>query len=193
MLRRDRRSACARESLIPGEHPRVRWRNLETNETTELEPSVVLLADGKGALLQDRPTPTDDFGIKTHFEGLTVCATRSKCSALVSITAGLRRSRAIAPTLRSAFPHRSLPTRAATSIASFNGSARKTRHSTGDWLRQSDVGRGWPGSLPRFGVSKSWPAGIIPLGNSCGCPGTRSAARAWASPCAVRSLQRTSS
>src|SRR3954469_14008344 len=48
------------ESLTPA----VTLRHLDTNRLETLRPTWTLLADGKGALLPDRPRPTSDFGVK---------------------------------------------------------------------------------------------------------------------------------
>ena len=56
------------ESLSHGESvPQLTVRDLRTNHRTTLCPDHVLIADGKGALMPDRPTLTGDFGIKAHF------------------------------------------------------------------------------------------------------------------------------
>src|SRR5205085_7150670 len=58
------------ESVIPGWPPRVVIRDLQSNRRMELRPRFVQVADGKGALLPDRPPTTSDFGIKAHFVGV---------------------------------------------------------------------------------------------------------------------------
>ena len=48
----------------------VTVRSLESNRLETLRADVVLVADGKGALLPPRRTPTRDFGIKAHFSNV---------------------------------------------------------------------------------------------------------------------------
>ena len=55
------------EKLAPGNPPHAMIRDLMSNRVQSLYPAVVLLADGKGALLPRRAAPTSDFGIKAHF------------------------------------------------------------------------------------------------------------------------------
>ncbi len=50
--------------------PTVRARNLQDNRVEELDADFILLADGRGALMGNKPVPTGDLGIKTHFVNL---------------------------------------------------------------------------------------------------------------------------
>src|SRR4051794_19236558 len=59
------------EKLEPGELPSVSIRDLASNTVSPLTADWILVADGKSALLNVRaPPPTDDLGIKTHFENV---------------------------------------------------------------------------------------------------------------------------
>jgi 2-polyprenyl-6-methoxyphenol hydroxylase-like FAD-dependent oxidoreductase len=50
--------------------PKITVRNLESNEVVTLHASHILLADGKRALSANRPAPTNDLGMKAHFENV---------------------------------------------------------------------------------------------------------------------------
>lgn len=47
--------------------PKLRARNLSDNTVQTFDADVVLVADGRGALWGNKPQPTGDLGIKTHF------------------------------------------------------------------------------------------------------------------------------
>src|SRR5205823_3417183 len=47
--------------------PRLIVRDLVTNQQRSIDAELVLIADGKAALLPHRPPPTRDLGIKAHF------------------------------------------------------------------------------------------------------------------------------
>jgi flavin-dependent dehydrogenase len=154
------------ESLTPGKRPRARLRNLESNEEDELGASVVLLADGKGALLSTRPRVTSDFGIKTHFENV-----RGPRDAIEMFGVGHHYG-GLAPIERDR-------TNAAFSvpgelIAKARGDidlvfSQVSRRNPALGARLKDATRCAPwlaAPLPRFHVSDDWPEGIIPLGNS---------------------------
>lgn len=55
------------EQVWPCSRPRVRLRDLLTNRVSVLESDVVLLADGKSALIGSKPPATSDLGLKAHF------------------------------------------------------------------------------------------------------------------------------
>lgn len=154
------------EKLIPGQSPRVCLRNLETNESTEHTAPIVLLADGKGSLLPDPPQKTSDFGIKTHFEkvsgardaiemfgvhdhyGGVAPIEQNRANAAFSIPAALIAA------------HRGNIDAAFNQIVDRNDALKrrlKGARRIGPWLAAP---------LPRFAVSRAWPEGIIPLGNS---------------------------
>jgi flavin-dependent dehydrogenase len=50
--------------------PTVLARNLQDNRVDDLDADYILLADGRGALMGNKPLPTGDLGIKTHFVNL---------------------------------------------------------------------------------------------------------------------------
>jgi 2-polyprenyl-6-methoxyphenol hydroxylase-like FAD-dependent oxidoreductase len=58
------------EAIEPGDAPTVTVRHGSNNTVETISTSVVLLADGKGALLPARARATGDFGVKAHFTGV---------------------------------------------------------------------------------------------------------------------------
>jgi 2-polyprenyl-6-methoxyphenol hydroxylase-like FAD-dependent oxidoreductase len=154
------------ERILPGAPPRVVVREAATNHQLILEPRVVLLADGKGALLPERPLPTGDFGIKAHFTDIAappntiglfgvhghyggVCPIESnRCNAAFSIpAAALQATRGDLDRLFA-------------TIVNQNPELRRqfqNAHRITPWCTSP---------LPRFPVSPRWPDGVIPLGNA---------------------------
>jgi flavin-dependent dehydrogenase len=154
------------ETLHPGQPPRVLVRDLQTNRQIELRPSLVLLADGKAALLPNRPCATTDFGLKAHFthldaprDAIELFGVRGHYGGVAPIEAAR---------WNAAF---SVP---AAAIARFGGDLdallQQMQEENTALRQQFDCSRRvtpWRVSpLPRFGVSRRWPRGIIPLGNA---------------------------
>jgi flavin-dependent dehydrogenase len=155
------------ESITPGRRPSVRVRDLVTNRVETVEADVVLLADGKSALLPGGPPPpSGDLGIKTHFEnvdgprdaielfGLAGCY-----GGLAAIEGGRWNLALSVPAARARHFNGDLSNLFAALIA--NNPTLRLRlaaaRQVGPWLASP---------LPRFAVRWRWPAGVIPLGNA---------------------------
>jgi flavin-dependent dehydrogenase len=154
------------EEVAPGPGPRVRLRDLESNEVMEFETSVVLLADGKGALLPNQPAKTSDFGIKTHFENVSAPRDAIEMFGVDHHYGGLapiednRTNAAFSVPADLIAAHRGDVDAVFRRIKERNPALKRRLADTtrcGPWLAAP---------LPRFTVSHDWPAGIIPLGNS---------------------------
>jgi 2-polyprenyl-6-methoxyphenol hydroxylase-like FAD-dependent oxidoreductase len=144
----------------------LRFRNLRTNEVTDEAASLVLLADGKSALMEDSPSPSGDFGIKSHWMGLSsprdaielfACAgcyggfapiEGDRWNAAFSVPSA--RLKACGGDLNLLFDQLT-----AENIALRH--RRKTAIRVSDWLAAP---------LPRFSVRKDWPTRVIPIGNA---------------------------
>jgi 2-polyprenyl-6-methoxyphenol hydroxylase-like FAD-dependent oxidoreductase len=149
------------ESLDP-----VTVRDLQDNRLETLHPSWIILADGKGALLPHRPRPTSDFGIKAHFasvsgprDAVELFGVQGHYVGLAPIEQGLSNIAFSVPAIRlerfrgdldALWQHLLTEN---TTLAQRFAQARRV----GDWLAAP---------LPRFQVSRRWPARVIPLGNS---------------------------
>jgi flavin-dependent dehydrogenase len=155
------------EKLHPGEPPSVSIRDLASNAVDRLTADWILVADGKSALLNGRaPPPTDDFGIKTHFEhvdgprdaielfGLTGCY-----GGLAPIEGGRWNCALSVPAERVRRHHGDLGRLFAELVG--ENAALKRRlagaRQVGAWVASP---------LPRFRVRDDWPAGVIPIGNA---------------------------
>jgi 2-polyprenyl-6-methoxyphenol hydroxylase-like FAD-dependent oxidoreductase len=144
----------------------VRVRHLDENRIETLEPTWIMLADGKGALLPNRPAATTDFGLKAHFESVNgpvdaveLFGVRGHYVGLAPIEGGRCNVAMSLPTWRlekagGDFDRlwRELLGENPNLADRFAGARR-----AGDWLASP---------LPRFGVARKWPAHVIPLGNA---------------------------
>jgi flavin-dependent dehydrogenase len=154
------------EEIAPGAKPRVRLRELESNEVMECETSVVLFADGKGAFLPNQPAKTSDFGIKTHFENVSAPRDAIEMFGVDHHYGGLapiegdRTNAAFSVPADLIAAHRGDVDAVFRQIKERNPALKR---------RLADATRCGPwlaAPLPRFSVSHDWPDGIIPLGNS---------------------------
>jgi 2-polyprenyl-6-methoxyphenol hydroxylase-like FAD-dependent oxidoreductase len=141
-------------------------RHLADNRLETLHPSWIIVADGKGALLPDRPRATSDFGIKAHFDqvagprdAVELFGVQGHYVGLAPIESGTSNIAFSVPAARlerfrgdlDALWMQLLSENSA--LAERFADARRT----GDWLASP---------LPRFPVSRGWPSRVIPLGNS---------------------------
>jgi flavin-dependent dehydrogenase len=154
------------EGFIEGHPPAVRLRNLQTNTLTELRASVVLVADGKAALLPNQPAKTNDFGIKTHFENAHSRRDAIEMFGVDRHYGGLapieqeRTNAAFSVPADLVATHRGDIERVFDELRQRNPALNERlgrAHRVGPWLAAP---------LPRFSVSRDWPGGVVPLGNS---------------------------
>jgi 2-polyprenyl-6-methoxyphenol hydroxylase-like FAD-dependent oxidoreductase len=127
---------------------------------------VILLADGKGALLPHRPRPTKDFGIKAHFAGVPgprdaveLFGVRGHYVGVAPVEGGLTNVAFSVPIARLKLFRddldalwRRLMLENFSLRERFGGAER-----VGDWLAAP---------LPRFPVARGWPGRVVPIGNA---------------------------
>jgi menaquinone-9 beta-reductase len=155
------------EGVEPGPRPSVRVREVVTNTVRSLEADVVLVADGKSALLNRvSPPPTGDLGIKTHFEnvdgprdavelfGLDGCY-----GGLAPIEGGCWNVALSVPAVRVREHHGDL-------AALFRELLRGNRGLQARLLGAKQVGTWLASPLARFRLRRDWPRNVIPLGNA---------------------------
>lgn len=151
----------------------VTVRDLESNELRELRAFHVLLADGKGALLSRKPTATKDLGLKTHFTGAQA---PSDTIELFGVTGHYVGSAPIEPA-------EEFPNDSRWNVA-FSVPAARVHAHRGDldalwqslleenpalsdrYVSAQRTGPWLASPLPRFAVARTWPPGVIPLGNA---------------------------
>lgn len=153
------------EGVEPGARPAVKIRNLQDNSSERVASDVVILADGKGATAGSRPRPTDDFGIKAHFELPNVARDAVQlfgvrgCYGGVAPIEGGKFNIALSVPRSRIERARDLETVFAEMVEENAGLRNCLDGGTriGDWLAAP---------LPRFGVMRTWPQGVIPIGNA---------------------------
>ncbi|HEY7118215.1 MAG TPA: NAD(P)/FAD-dependent oxidoreductase [Tepidisphaeraceae bacterium] len=159
--------ACVRQpARCEGLNGALLVRDLASNRVETFRPTWVIVADGKGALLPDRPPPTSDFGVKAHFadvvgprDTVELFGVRGHYVGLAPIERGLSNVAFSVPAARLEQSRGDLDalweqvcSENPTLAARFAGARR-----AGEWLASP---------LPRHGVARRWPRGVIPLGNS---------------------------
>ena len=144
----------------------VRVRDLQSNEVSQIRSDWIIAAEGKSVRSVSRAAPTGDFGIKAHFEGVDGPGHTIELFGVRGAYGGLA------------------PIEDRKWNAAFSVPAERLRAFGGDVgalfdsirLENPALNRQLQGArrisewmavpLPRFGVRKCWPAGVIPVGNA---------------------------
>jgi flavin-dependent dehydrogenase len=154
------------QAVRGGAAPAVEVRELLTNRCSTLAADAVLIADGKAALLAERPTATGDFGLKTHFanvdapiDAIGLFGVRGHYGGVAPIE-GERWNAAFSVGADLLHDARgdldALFARIISSSAALSRQFRQARR-CGEWLASP---------LPRHGVVPDWPQNVIPIGNA---------------------------
>jgi flavin-dependent dehydrogenase len=150
------------ESLDRG----LRVRELTENRVETLHPPWILLADGKGALLPERPRATADFGVKAHFESVEgpgdaveLFGVRGHYVGLAPIEGGLFN-------VAMSLPARRLEKAGGDFDGLWREIVLENCNLGRRFLNARRVGEWLASPLPRFGVGRDWPLKVIPLGNA---------------------------
>jgi flavin-dependent dehydrogenase len=146
------------ESLFP-----LRIRDLSANRRTAIHPALIVLADGKSALLPPRPADNPDMGIKAHFADIDGPSGTIELFGLGESYAGLAPIESALHNLAFSIPRHCMTP----------DLDHLLRHLTCEnpilALRFNAARRVSPWqacALPRFPVRVSWPGNIIPIGNA---------------------------
>lgn len=144
----------------------ARVRDLVTNTITTLHADHILLADGRGALLSDRPALTGDLGIKTHFvdvdaspNTITLYTTPPTYGGVAPIEAGRWN-------VAFSVPADSVK-RASGDIDRVFDELVKTNPTMRQHFARATRVIDWIASpLPRYAVRANWPDNVTPIGNA---------------------------
>lgn len=149
-------------------HSCARVRDLRSNAVHTFEADLVIVADGRGALLPEHPAASGDLGIKAHFEdvdaddrAITLFSMRG-CYGGVAPIEDHRWNVALSVPAAQVKAHRGDVASLFEDLLSSNPAmARAFAHAKrgSDWLASP---------LPRHTPQDGWPARIIPVGNAAG-------------------------
>ncbi len=154
----------ARCEGIEGKQSRI--RDLSNNNLFAIAADWFFVADGKGSLFAEKKAATGDFGIKAHFAGVSaptgtigLYALNGHYVGVAPVEGGLWNIAFSAPLAKVRRFERD-----------FDGLLREAMHENaalGAHLRSAKRAGEWLAApLPRFGVARSWPANVIPIGNA---------------------------
>lgn len=141
-------------------------RDLGDNRVERLVFDYLLVADGKGSLLDSSAPPTRDFGLKAHFRGvdaprdaIELFGVRGHYGGVAPIEGGLYNIAFSVPGDRLQQFGRDLDGLFARIIDENRALVVQMRRAqrVGDWL---------VAPLPRFDVVRDWPDRVIPIGNA---------------------------
>jgi len=141
-------------------------RDLQSNEVASIRAEHVIVADGKGAVPAGSPIRTGDFGVKAHFmdvDGPRDTIELFGCRGLYGGVAAIEGGRW---NVAFSVPAERLQGCAGDVAAVFDGITRENPILRGRMRNARPAGEWLVAPLPRFGVRKSWPAGVIPVGNA---------------------------
>jgi flavin-dependent dehydrogenase len=152
------------DSTEPG--VRLRVRDLQRNTVESHEPAHVIVADGKSALPGPAPDHTGDFGIKSHWMGISgprdaieLFGCRGCYGGLAPIEGGRWNAAFSVPASRLRAHGGNIEALFGELVSENTGLARRLdgARRVGDWLAAP---------LPRFAVRATWPTGVLPVGNA---------------------------
>jgi flavin-dependent dehydrogenase len=148
------------ERIEPGPRPRVRVRDLVTNQVTAIDCNMVIVADGKAL------GRTEDLGIKACFDSIEapsdaiqLFGVQGHYGGLAPIENGLWNMAFSVPAGLAAAYRGNLDALMSATIAQ-NPVLRQRlvgAKRLGEWLAAP---------LPRFGVKKQWSQNVLPIGNA---------------------------
>lgn len=154
------------ESIQAGQPPTVVLRDLLTNQRQTYQPNLVLLADGKCALMPVRPIPTTDFGIKAHFVNVDAPADTIELFSVDGHYGGVAPIENQRWNAAFSIPLARLQNAGGDLDHLFNQVLRENMELRRQFASARRVSDWLTAPLPRFAVSDQWPEGIIPLGNA---------------------------
>ena len=146
----------------------VRARDLTHNVIDELHADYIVLADGRGSFLNDKPAFTGDLGIKTHYVDIEAMPNTITLYAVAGCYGGVAPIEGDRWNVAFSVPAERVK-RAGGDVARVFDDLMRTNPTmmthfanarrTGDWLAAP---------LPRYAPRTDWPVHVIPLGNAAG-------------------------
>jgi flavin-dependent dehydrogenase len=144
----------------------IRVRDLRANEVQTIQADWVIVADGKGLQSLSPAPPTGDFGIKAHFRDVDGPRDAIELFGVNGAYGGL--AAVEGATWNAAF---SVPVAQLRGCGgNIDGLFQSIRRENPCLNRRMSgarrIGEWLASPLPRFGVRRHWPAGVIPVGNA---------------------------
>jgi flavin-dependent dehydrogenase len=144
----------------------VQLLDLSNNTRTSIRADQIVLADGRGTLLGERPAPTGDLGIKTHFVNvdaspntITLYTTPPTYGGVAPIEKGRWN-------VAFSVPADTVKRAAGDIDRVFWELVRTNPTMQRDFARAARVIDWIASPLPRYAVRTHWPANITPIGNA---------------------------
>jgi 2-polyprenyl-6-methoxyphenol hydroxylase-like FAD-dependent oxidoreductase len=141
-------------------------RDLVTNAIEHRRPTWTILADGKGALLPDRPPATTDFGVKAHFRGARGPRDAVELFGVDGHYVGLAPIENEWSNIAFSVPAARLERFRGDLDALWQQVCSENTALAARFTAATRVGPWLASPLPRFAVARQWPDGVIPLGNA---------------------------
>jgi flavin-dependent dehydrogenase len=141
-------------------------RNLSNGAVEQIAVDLVILADGKAALLSPKPVATGDLGVQSHWQrvsgpidAIELFGVEGHYGGIAPVNGGMWNVSFSVPA--------SIVRRFAGDFDAMFGSFIAQNAALRERLRLARRSGAWHASpLPRFAVSDRWPAGMIPVGNA---------------------------
>jgi flavin-dependent dehydrogenase len=141
-------------------------RSLASNLLRTIDADVVLVADGKGALLPSRPPPTRDFGIKAHFTGVNGPRDAIELFGMRGCYGGMAAVEGDRWNVAFSVPRSRLRAFGGNLDRMFNETLNENA-ALGLRLREGTRLTDWLAApLPRSNVARQFPRNVIPIGNA---------------------------
>lgn len=144
----------------------VTTRDLTTNRTETVESEHILLADGKAALLPQRPRATTDFGIKAHFTGVRAPIDVIALFGVRNHYGGVAPIESNRWNAAFSIPAPDLESTRGDLDRLFASILKENRALASQFTAAQRVTPWLASPLPRFPIAATWPSRIIPLGNA---------------------------
>ncbi len=160
------RQPCRCEAVDPrSDGVQVRLRDLTDNRVISITADFAFLADGKSALMPDRPTPTADMGLKAHFTQVDGPRNAVELFGLSGHYAGLSPVEDGRWNLAMSIPRGQIA--ATGDFDKLLAGLMRDNITLGRRLAGASRCGNWLAApLPRFAMRDRWPARLIPLGNA---------------------------
>jgi len=141
-------------------------RDLRTNARRRMGSSLILVADGKAALLPTRPMQTGDLGIKAHFKSVDGPRDAIELFGVAGHYGGVAPVEGDRWNASFSVPAARVQAFGSDLDALFGTIVDANRNLAARMRRAQRVGPWIAAALPRHAVGRNWPDHVIPLGNA---------------------------